>query len=83
MTPLTNLLVESREEFTKKYWNVETVTPYEQHEYIDSLIRKAYLLGQTDTVEYVKKNSAGGNFVYSISKRKLEALDSAIGETKE
>lgn len=50
--------------------------------FVDSLLRKAYLLGRKDTIEYVKSHNIGGGTIYSISTRHLEALDSAIGEVQ-
>ena len=50
MTPLTNLLVESRE-ITEKYCFAETIGNADDA--VDSLIRKAYLLAQSEEKERI------------------------------
>lgn len=105
MTPLTNLLVESREELNKSgiiatngdghYCSHHPDDPahgdscYELPEYasevLDSLIRKAYLLGLERAKEIVSTNQKGtfidesGNDCWYIDSLE-KALDSAIEE---
>lgn len=101
MTPLTKFLVESREDFLAKFWKLSGIGPGElerkQEECVDSLIHKAYELGQQNPRvgflrQYLNEQpTASPNFTMWTDEQILtflripfseKALDSAIGEAQ-